>query len=168
MSAASRKRVTAEEKAHNVFTAWAETTRYPSLAAYTRTGIVLVNGANERAHWALRMKRAEAQIRDVSNVAMSITRSRPPLLAGIQGFGAAVLIVRSCRRRFDSDNLVISGKHVRDSLSKFFGHHDGDVSFWSWTHDQVLGEPGTLIAIGVKAPHQPHLVVGVYRGGTAT
>lgn len=157
MTAAARKRV----MQYDVFQEWAKMTLFPEMAACRLFGTKLVNGANERAHWAIRMKRAKSHIRDATYASHAITSSVPGLYDRVKEHGCSVLIVRICRRRFDSDNVTIACKHFRDGIAKYFGRHDGDVSFWSWAHDQVIGEPGTLIAIGVKAPNQPHLVVGV-------
>ena len=67
-------------------------------------------------------------------------RKRPPEII--------ITMTAHLPRYFDSDNLDIALKPVRDALAKWIGVDDGDYIIM-WEHDQTLtrGEPGICVVV---------------------
>lgn len=73
----------------------------------------LVSGANVREHWASRAKRAKAH-----RAACLLVPPHP--------LPCVVTLTRLGPRALDSDNLAISGKHVRDGIADRLKVNDND------------------------------------------
>lgn len=82
----------------------------------------LVSGANAREHWGTRQARAKAH-----RAACLFVPSHP--------LPCVVLLTRLGPRELDSDNLAISGKHVRDGIADRLGVKDNDPRV-EWRYEQ--------------------------------
>lgn len=94
----------------------------------------LVSEANAHEHWRKRHQRAEAQ----KHVTRVLLGNRP-------GWIAAPLTVRLTRiapRKLDSDNAVISAKHVRDAIAAWLGIDDKHDHLVEYVVGQEKGAPG--------------------------
>ena len=91
------------------------------MVQFTIPNLRLVSLANVREHWTKRHKRAAEQRRVTKLHAQS---------AGLHlmfvALPATVTIIRCGPGRLDSDNAVISAKHVRDEIAAVMGIDDGD------------------------------------------
>jgi hypothetical protein len=89
---------------------------------------------NLREHWGKRNARRERQQRVTLCALRSQIGNRPPpcpLVAKLTRVGP---------RRMDSDNAVISLKHVRDAVAKYLGVDDGDEASVRWEYGQEVAK----------------------------
>lgn len=93
----------------------------------------LVNGSNERGHWGIRHRRAQAHRK------ATIVIPRYPL-------PCIVTLTRIAPNALDDDGLVISAKHVRDGIAKRLGVDDASPLV-QWRYRQ---ERGTTKQYGVR------------------
>ncbi len=91
--------------------------------------IRLVNSANAREHWAKRAKRANLE----RKAAFFLLTRRPSV-------PCAVKLVRIAPRAFDSDNLAISFKAIRDGIADRLRVNDNDPRV-TWEYAQEQGKP---------------------------
>ena len=117
--------------------------------------IRVVNELNDHSHWRGRQKRAKEQRGIVSEslrVRVRFVVAEPmPLI---------VTLTRIAPRKFDSDGVVASLKHVRDGVADALGVNDGDERI-EWRYEQrrcdVAGDPwggickGYGVAIRIEA-----------------
>lgn len=93
----------------------------------------LVSEANAHTHWRVRQKRAKAQRAAVYHATLlhrSLTAPYP----------YTITITRIAPRSLDSDNLVGSAKHARDSIAEALGFDDRDPRV-DWRVEQRKGKP---------------------------
>ncbi len=110
--------------------------------------IRLVSEANLRTHWRAKAKRAKWQ-RGVSALhgRMGLLHlMKPPLL---------ITLTRIGPRKWDSDNLAISCKAVRDGIADALGIDDGDERL-EWKYAQRKGKPKEYAVEVEIVPQQPH------------
>lgn len=99
----------------------------------------LVSGMNAREHWGSAAHRAAKQ-RKAGEVACANAllawRLKQSKGQDAIPFPLFVLITRRGKQKLDSDNLAISGKHVRDGIADALGVDDGDESKVTWNYRQ--------------------------------
>jgi hypothetical protein len=90
--------------------------------------VKLVNGLNQREHWAPKAKRAKDQRSAAFNVLMYSVGPHPRYLPEWPESPAPVTITITRRGggRMDDDGLTASAKHVRDGIADWLGIDDGD------------------------------------------
>ena len=88
---------------------------------FTIPKLHLVSLANTREHWTKRAKRAAEQRRTTR-----LHAAAAGLHLRFVALPAVVTITRIGPGRLDSDNAVISAKHVRDEIAAVMGIDDGD------------------------------------------
>ena len=93
--------------------------------------IVLVSEANQREHWRTRHARKKTQ-QKIAAACLTIYGRIDRVRVD------RVLITRMGGRKLDSDNLVGSGKHVRDAIARWLGIDDGDERI-TWSYAQESG-----------------------------
>ena len=99
----------------------------------------LVSGMNAREHWGSRANRAKKQREGgAEHAANAILRWRLKQGKGRDAlpFPLVVTIIRRGKAPLDSDNLAISGKHLRDGIADALGVDDGDESLVTWEYRQ--------------------------------
>lgn len=120
----------------------------PALLRCTIPGLVIVNIANAREHWAEKMRRARTQRGDTRLLVLhahgrldKFTRTE---LVECYRNPARGLLIRLGRvfdggqKDFDQDdNLNISLKHVRDGVCDALGFDDGKKAI-RWEYEQTL------------------------------
>lgn len=94
----------------------------------------LVSLTNSREHWRTRAKRAKEQRRMAAAALATHQRFAP-------GTKLNIYITRIAPRALDSDNNVISGKHVRDGVADWLGVDDGS-DLLTWHYSQQRGAAG--------------------------
>lgn len=109
--------------------------------------VAVVSEANQREHWAVKVKRKQKQQfatvcvlagrrpKPVGPLTITLTRRM-----GKDGLG------RKNVKLMDSDNLAGAFKHIRDALAKWLGRDDGDPSL-TWLYRQ---EPSDRREVGVR------------------
>lgn len=102
-----------------------------------RVPIRTVNSTNERAHWAVKAKRAKAERQAVGWLLKGL--EAPPL-------PCSVTITREGmnRRLLDGDGLQSAGKHVRDAVAVWLGVDDADKRV-TWRYDQTPATPYAVL-----------------------
>lgn len=99
----------------------------------------LVAGSNAREHWGSLARRTEKQHK-AGEVAMANALLQWRLKQGKGNdaipFPLVVVITRRGKGKLDSDNLAISGKHLRDGIADALGIDDGDEDMVAWEYRQ--------------------------------
>jgi hypothetical protein len=96
-----------------------------------------VSEMNQREHWATRRKRKVIQ---QAHVAIAFSGSNATWWRRNHQPPYAVTLTRIAPRRFDSDNLASSWKHVQDEVARQLGIDDGS-DLVRWTYEQKKGLP---------------------------
>lgn len=113
---------------------------------FTLDGLRLESEMNLREHW---QKRRSRKTKQQTAVALAM-RADPALRLWAKETalsGAHITITRvSPGTRMDSDNMAISGKHVRDAVARELGIDDGDRRL-SWEVVPAKGPWATKIRI---------------------
>jgi hypothetical protein len=114
------------------------------MIVFTIDGLRLVNIANVRWHWAQKARMAanhKSITRGFMNAAM---RDAARLVLPLE-----ITLVRIGPGTMDSDNLAISGKHVRDSIAECLGLDDGHPML-TWKYRQEKPAKGAKHKYGVR------------------
>lgn len=100
----------------------------------------LVSEANSHTHWRKRQKRAKGH-HEVTGFLVGAALAKADA-RGQAMLPCVVTITRIAPRALDSDNLVGSAKHCRDSVAAAFGIDDRDPRV-EWRVAQERGAPNT-------------------------
>jgi hypothetical protein len=112
----------------------ADMTAAPDYWVADLRGLRTQSEMNLREHWGKRNARRERQQRVTLCALRSQIGNRPPpcpLVAKLTRVGP---------RRMDSDNAVISLKHVRDAVAKWLGVDDGDEARVRFEYGQEVAK----------------------------
>lgn len=106
--------------------------------------IRLISEMNTSEHWTKYAKRNKAQQAEVTAEWYRLTRN------AVIGFPCVVRLTRIGKKRMDSDNLISSGKHIRDAICNCLGVDDGDEARVTFEYYQELSSYQYGVRIEVR------------------
>lgn len=101
----------------------------------------VVSEANQREHWAAKMRRKNEQQELMAVAMQNALRGRRVELP------CSVMLTRIGPKALDSDNLAGSFKHCQDAIARKLGADDGDTEKLTFTYSQA---PVRVREYGVK------------------
>lgn len=109
--------------------------------------IDLVSEANTREHHMKRAARASAQRSNARMYLQQVIRSTGDVLPTLP---LIVTLSRIAPRKLDTDNHVVSCKHVRDGIADYFGVNDRDEDKIKWLYGEQVRDDAYGVMVEIK------------------